>query len=565
MHGTTLAGDEAVGPDRAADTDITVELRPSPLDEELTEMTAQVSPPSRDVQQGLTLQCLTTIGVPGARKTGELPGDPDNAAEGDATKELFAALPEHASEAAGNYPSVNGYELLGVLGRGGMGVVYMARQSCLNRIVALKMILSGHHAAAKELQRFRLEAEAVARLQHPNIVQIYEVGEQVGLPYFTLEYVEGGSLAKKLSAGPLPAREAALLTETLARAIHAAHQNGIVHRDLKPGNVLLSKDGVPKIADFGLAKYLGAGDQTHSGILLGTPSYMAPEQAAGRTREIGPATDVYALGAILYEMLTGRAPFRGATLLETLEQVQFHEPVPPGRIQLRLPRNLDAICLKCLEKDPRRRYASAEALAEDLRRFRVGEAVQARPANLLARAWLWCHRPNRVREAGVLTTFLGTFFLVYELLGFVGLALGRLPTARHPEAEWYLAMNILFVSLPTLLIGLATLRKKLIAVWAGAAQALLHVLVSRVLGWQDQFGFEFDYGGMMPTFEARSPFFALTEVLAATQLLAYTAALIAYYANWDLMRPSLPESMSRGAGQTEPAAQKEVANRPQAI
>src|SRR5262249_310581 len=192
-------------------------------------------------------------------------------------------------------------------------------------------------------------------------------------------------------------------------------------------------------------------------------------------------------------------------------QVQFHEPVQPGRIQPRLPRNLDAICLKCLEKDPRRRYASAEALADDLRRFRVGEAVRARPANLLARAWLWCHRPNRVREAGVLATFLATFFLVYELLGFLGLALGRMPAARHGEAEWYLAMNILFVSLPTLLIGLGTLRKKLIALWAGAVQSVLHVVVSRALGWQDIFGFEFDYGGMIPSFEARSPFFALTE------------------------------------------------------
>jgi serine/threonine-protein kinase len=288
-------------------------------------------------------------------------------------------------------PRADGYEFLEILGQGGMGVVYKARQVRLNRPVALKMILAGPHAGPQQRSRFHHEATAVARLQHPNIVQIYEVGELDGHPYLALEFVEGGSLARKLNGRPLPAGEAARLVETLARAIHAAHQRGIVHRDLKPANILLTADGVPKISDFGLAKLL-EGDglltpthQTQSGAILGTPSYMAPEQAQGLTRAIGPATDVYALGALLYEVLTGRPPFQGSSVLETLEQVRFQEPVLPRSLQATIPRDLEAICLKCLDKEPRKRYASTAELAEDLRRFQNGEPVSARSFSLLGR------------------------------------------------------------------------------------------------------------------------------------------------------------------------------------
>ncbi|HEV3262371.1 MAG TPA: serine/threonine-protein kinase, partial [Gemmataceae bacterium] len=272
---------------------------------------------------------------------------------------------------------IAGYEILGVLGRGGMGVVYQARQVKLRRLVALKMILAGQHAGPEQLARFRAEAEAVARLQHANIVQIHEVGEHDGQPFFSLEFVEGGSLAHKLAGVPEPPAQAARLVETLARAIEAAHQRGIIHRDLKPANVLLTADGTPKITDFGLAKHLQdepavskgepgvstAGGLTATGAVLGTPSYMAPEQAAGKAGEMTAAVDIYALGAILYELLTGRPPFRAATVLETLEQVRTVEPVPPSRLQPKVPRDLETICLKCLEKEPGKRYPSAQELA----------------------------------------------------------------------------------------------------------------------------------------------------------------------------------------------------------
>jgi WD40 repeat protein/tRNA A-37 threonylcarbamoyl transferase component Bud32 len=274
-----------------------------------------------------------------------------------------------------------------------MGVVYKARQAKLNRLVALKMILSGAHAGSAERQRFLAEAEAVARLQHANIVQIHEVGEADGHPFFSLEFCPGGSLAAELEGTPLPPLEAAGLVETLARAMHAAHGAGVVHRDLKPANVLLGADGTPKVTDFGLAKKLDdTAGQTASGTIMGTPSYMAPEQAGGRLKEVGPATDVYALGAVLYELLTGRPPFRAATPLDTVLQVISEEPVPPGRLNPKVPRDLETVCLKCLQKEPARRYASAEALADDLRRFLEERPITARPVGAWERAWRWCRR-----------------------------------------------------------------------------------------------------------------------------------------------------------------------------
>ena len=254
---------------------------------------------------------------------------------------------------AGELPRVLGYEVQGVLGRGGVGVVYQARHVRLNRPVALKMLLAGAYAVPEELERFLREAEAVAGLRHPNIVQVYDIGDMDGRPYFTMELVEGGSLAKKLAGTPEPARRAAALVSAMAGAVHAAHLSGIVHRDLKPANVLLTADGTPKVTDFGLARRLeGGGGLTLSGAPLGTPSYMAPEQARGDKAAIGPATDIYALGAILYECLTGRPPFRAETPAATLQQVLADEPVPPVRLNPRVPRDLDTICLKCLHKEP---------------------------------------------------------------------------------------------------------------------------------------------------------------------------------------------------------------------
>jgi tetratricopeptide (TPR) repeat protein len=309
---------------------------------------------------------------------------------------------------------IAGYEVLEVLGRGGMGVVYKARQPGLNRVVALKMILAGSHAGPEELDRFRSEAEAVALFQHPNIVQIYEVGEHEGLPFFSLEFVDGGSLHKHLKETPQPAAVAARLAETLARAMHAAHERGIIHRDLKPANILLQKSEIrnpkseiggasdfgfrisdfsPKISDFGLAKRIDQpSGQTRSGNLMGTPSYMAPEQAQGKVREVGPPADIYALGAILYEMLTGRPPFKGETVFDTVDQVCTQEPVPPSQLQPKVPRDLETICLKCLQKEQHKRYSTALALAEDLHRLLNGEPITARRIGRGERALKWARR-----------------------------------------------------------------------------------------------------------------------------------------------------------------------------
>ena len=313
--------------------------------------------------------------------------------------------------------NIPGYEILGELGRGGMGVVYKARHLALKRTVALKMVLDGAHAGAAALARFRAEAEAVAKLQHPNIVQVHEVGECGGRPFFSLEYVEGGSLDRKLAGTPLPPREAAKLVEVLARAMHAVHQQGIVHRDLKPLNVLVTADGTPKITDFGLAKNLqNESGQTASGAIMGTPSYMAPEQAAGKVKLIGPLSDVYALGAILYEVLTGRPPFRGATTMETLLQVMGAEPVPPSRLS-KVPADLETICLKALHKKAAQRYGSAEALAEDLQCYRAGETIAARPASRLERTVKWAKRRPALAAllgmsvaAVLILTVLGAWF-----------------------------------------------------------------------------------------------------------------------------------------------------------
>jgi WD40 repeat protein/serine/threonine protein kinase len=343
-------------------------------------------------------------------------------------------------------PLVAGYEILGELGRGGMGVVYKARHLALNRVVALKMILAGAHAGPKDLERFRQEAEAVARLHHPNIVQIFDIGESDGRPYFVLEYVEEGSLASRLRGDPQPLKPAVRLIETLARAIHFAHQNRVVHRDLKPANILLRKrddppasregaketgsafheldyssdacdpwsNALPKITDFGLAKRLDEqASWSHSGEVLGTPSYMAPEQGDGNARAIGPATDVYSLGAILYELLTGRPPFKGATALDTVLQVLHEEPVRPSGLRPKLPRDLETICLKSLRKEPARRYSSAAALADDLRRFLKGEPIEARPVGVLERGWKWARR--RPLSAGLIAGII-----VVAVLGFAG-------------------------------------------------------------------------------------------------------------------------------------------------
>jgi len=303
------------------------------------------------------------------------------------------------------------YEIIREIARGGMGVVFQARQVSLNRNVALKMILAGQLADETDVRRFHTEAEAAANLDHPGIVPVYEVGQHQGQHYFSMGLVEGESLSQRLADGPLPAREAAELIRRVADAIEYAHQHGVIHRDLKPANILLDRNGNPRVTDFGLAKKVqGNSGLTGSGQIMGTPSYMPPEQAGGTRGEVGPAADVYALGATLYALVTGRPPFQAATAMDTIIQVLSDEPLPPRRLNASVPRDLETICLKCLEKDPARRYPSAQALADDLARYLAGESILARPVSRLERAVKWARRqPAIAALMGLITlvTFSG--------------------------------------------------------------------------------------------------------------------------------------------------------------
>lgn len=368
-----------------------------------------------------------------------------------------ATLPDRGTDldtAASEWelPVVPGYEIIEQIGRGGMGIVYRARQLGLQRIVALKMILTGFQAGPKDLARFRAEAAALARLKHPNIVQIYDFGEAAGRPYFAFEFVAGGSLSEHLQGKPQPVGPAAKLVETLARSVHAAHLNGVIHRDLKPANILLRNESedlspfasrlaslVPMITDFGLAKCIdGDGEgtdlhgQTATGELLGTPSYMAPEQAMVPRHPVGPSADVYALGAILYELLTGRPPFNGGTPLATILQVLHNEPVSVTSLQPQVPQDLETICHKCLRKEPHKRYGNALELAEDIQRFVKDEPIRARPVMPTEKAWRWIRR-NPV-PAGLLAAGLLAPIVALIALSFLSARLVR-SIARESAAQ----------------------------------------------------------------------------------------------------------------------------------
>jgi serine/threonine-protein kinase len=369
--------------------------------------------------------------------------------------ETFLGLRAGPRNQAADLPCIPGLELLNVLGYGGMGVVFQARQAALGRDVAVKLLRQAHPDGSAHRERFLQEARAVARLQHPHIVQVYDFGELPGAggatsqPYLVMEYVAGGSLADLLRGPPLPPAEAARLVEALAEAIHYAHQQGVVHRDLKPGNVLIVDRGswivnrednpnaprttnheprtTPKITDFGLAKLLSESALTHTGDVIGTPGYMAPEQASGHPDGVTAAVDVYGLGAILYEALTGRPPFLAATTEATLLQVKLEDPVPPRRLQPTVPRDLNTICLKCLRKEAGRRYASAQELADDLRRFRSGEPIRARPVGAGERVVRWCRRQPALASALTATVLI-------FLAGLSGI-LWQWRSARHHAAE----------------------------------------------------------------------------------------------------------------------------------
>jgi hypothetical protein len=399
-------------------------------------------------------------------------------------------------------PHVPGYEILEELGRGGMGVVYKARQVALGRVVALKMVLGGRLASAAEVQRFRAEAEAAARLDHPSIVPIHEVGDHDGQPYFCMKYIEGQSLAQQLPCLARDKQAAARLVAVLARAVHHAHQRGIIHRDLKPANVLIDRDGQPHVTDFGLAKRTdGNSGLTQSGAIVGTPSYMAPEQAQGK-KEVTTAADIYSLGAILYELLTGRPPFQAETPLDTLLQVLEREPEPPRTINPKVDRDLESICLKCLAKDPHERYGSADALAADLERWLAGEPIGLRAASLATQVRLWLRLNFRTAgrtlglglASGVVLGALDWLLLSQEAAARTARVYEQLPSVPRP---WVLFTPVLpgwvpivaFVGILVLLggMGFATVvavrpTTRHAAVAAGLAVGFLTAVLAFVLG-----------------------------------------------------------------------------------
>ena len=371
-----------------------------------------------------TLDCVGSPELPAtaAEMTGD--GRSGHGGRTEAQSRALASSPVAGPDSCrSDRPNIPGYELIETLGEGGMGVVYKARQLGLNRLVALKMIIGGRHARADLLARFRIEAEAVARLRHPNILQIYDIGEVDGLPFVSLELLDGGGLDDRLSGTPQPGRSGAELVATLARAVHAAHQAGIVHRDLKPTNVLFTADGTPKITDFGLAKRLESdSQQTETGQIMGSPSYMAPEQARGQTKEVGPAADVYALGAILYETPQRAPPFKGETPIDTVRQVIDDDPVPPSRLVPRVARDVETICLKCLHKEPHKRYDSAQELALDLDRYRDGKPIKARRTPAWERGYKWSRR--RPLTAGA---------VAFGIVGLLGATLAGVFYQRHEQ------------------------------------------------------------------------------------------------------------------------------------
>jgi eukaryotic-like serine/threonine-protein kinase len=365
----------------------------------------------------------------------DLPGGTDKGVDKNPSPGNDAVRPRRRSSVELPRPEVPGYELISLLGQGGMGVVYLARDTQLSRLVALKMLIGGAHAVEfGSLDRFRAEAVVVARLHHPGIVQIYDVGEVQSLPYLVLEYLPGGNLHRRMGGQPQSPKEAARLVEILAHAIQHAHDQKIIHRDVKPANVLLAvEDGPlgssgPKLTDFGLAKLLDSVDgRTRAGDIVGTPGYLAPEQAEGNPNRMGPGVDIYALGVLLYELLTGRPPFQGGTPLDTVLLARVQEPIPPRRLQPAVSRDLDVICLKCLEKDPSRRYATAQALAEDLHRCLEGQPIKARPAGPLERLGKWARRQPALAALTAST-------ILAVVLGFVGVALA-LQQARQKAAD----------------------------------------------------------------------------------------------------------------------------------
>ncbi|WP_074307469.1 serine/threonine-protein kinase [Singulisphaera sp. GP187] len=431
----------------------------------------------------------------------------------------------HEHDLSGSH--LGDYELLDEIARGGMGVIYRARQRSLNRLVALKTIDSGVWASAKNLQRFRIEAEAMARLDHPQIVPIYEVGEFAGTCYFSMRLLEGGSLADHLPGYAADPRAAAILLAEVARAVHHAHQRGVLHRDLKPSNILLDSEGRPQIADFGLAKRFGVeADLTISGMVVGTPAYMAPEQAGGHRADVTVASDVYGLGAIFYAMFTGKAPIAGESLSDILVGLRERLPVSPRSLNRRVDRALEAICLKCLEKEPRRRYGSAEALAADLDRYLAGQPIQARHYGLVQAVLFRARSPQQIPLAGLFAVGLGLAMLVRASTGFALLGIGLIEVDHPRQLTFHLARWTVGFGIPLIGIGWSTLQNRAWSLWAGVllSMSTLLLLSGHLLGILaiDTGGLN-DHDSPSVRFEADALLLILSLMLLSSFLLALSA------------------------------------------
>jgi eukaryotic-like serine/threonine-protein kinase len=427
------------------------------------------------------------------------------------------------------------YELLDELGRGGMGVVNRARHQQLQRVVALKRIRVDLMASPVDVQRFRNEAQTAAALDHPHIVPLYEVGEHDGQLYFSMKLIGGGSLADLASRRAPHAdfskeeqRRAAALMATVARAVHHAHQHGVLHRDLKPANILLDANGQPHVSDFGLARRLADDNNalTRSGEMVGTPSYMAPEQAMRAFGPVTAATDVPGLGAILYALLTGRPPYLGETALDTLDQLRWQQPLSPRAVNPQIDRELETICLKCLEKDPQRRYGSAGALAEDLECYRFGKLIQARRASFLERLALWCRRPERVRNAGVSLVVFSALLIVWCLVSFVLMAMGLWTIENPTRLVIHSLVFIVVQYLPMMWCGMRTMQGSGVALYIGCIEIVvffLFVLSMEIHQWLSLGGLEEDKIRVMAD--------SLFLVWSGYVIVVHGIALIAYYSN----------------------------------
>ncbi|AGA30823.1 serine/threonine-protein kinase [Singulisphaera acidiphila] len=440
------------------------------------------------------------------------------------------------------------YELLDEIARGGMGVIYRARQRSLNRLVALKTIDAGAWASTKNLRRFQIEAEALALLDHPQIVPIYDVGECDGTCYFSMRLLEGGSLANHLGRYAADPRAAAVLMVQIARAVHHAHQRGVLHRDLKPSNILLDSEGRPQIADFGLAKRFGVeADLTISGMVIGTPAYMAPEQAEGHRAEVSVASDVYGLGAIFYALFTGKPPIEGQSLSEILLRLREQLPVSPRNLNRRVDRALEAICLKCLEKEPRRRYDTAEAFAKDLDRYLTGQPIQARHHGLFQAVLFRARSPQQIRLAGLFAVGLGLAILARASSGFALLGCGLLEVAHPRQLTFHLARCVVGFAIPLIGIGWSTLRNRAWSLWAGVflSMSTLLLMAGHLFGV-----LAIDTGSLNDN-TSRSMRFdadALLLILSLMLLSSFLLALLAWYSTWESRPPVSPSPQGNLGG-----------------